>query len=94
MKYEHCLQEPKPDKNCLNVADVLLLIDLAKVRSAFYELMCILKVVSYTIFFPVVYNKCSFEKIFSFIFLTSPFLRILFFTKNCDCGEILLFGDV
>lgn len=81
MKYEHCLQEPKPDKNCLNVADVLLLTDLAKVRSAFYELMCILKVVSYTIFFPVLYNKCSFEKI-SYIFLTSPiFANFVFYEK-------------
>ena len=44
----------------------------------------------------MVYDKCTFEekKVFSTFYTHTHFYEIRVTTKNLDCGEILLFGDI
>ena len=65
-------------------------------RNAFYDTSCIIIIVSYGFFYLMVYDKCTFEKkkVFSTFYTHTHFYEIRVTTKNLDCGEILLFGDI
>ena len=79
-------------KNRLKWAYFLLLTGLLNTnfrgRNVFNDPSCIF-------FYPMVYDKGTFEKMFFATIYTHPhFCEIRITAKNPDYGEILLFGDV